>query len=105
MLNKKQAIKIFRADAPRVCDFYEELPLYSGKLPARTLIYDSSAPGEPDEPWDKECPDYEHDCLRCGCGRTVAPDWYVEGTLEVFHRGEWKIAARWVNNYRGGYGI
>jgi hypothetical protein len=104
-MNKKEALRVFRANAPSVCDFYEEAPLYAGHLPARVTLYDSSAPGEPDEAWDKECPGQDHDCGREGCGRTIQPDWYVEGTMEVLHRGEWKLAALWVNHHRGGYGI
>jgi hypothetical protein len=102
------AIETFNGDMPSIVDHFSP---FSGNVANfvdwETSIYDSSAPGEPDEAWDKECPDHEHDCWREGCGRTVSPDWWVEGNLTAKPIGSNKrvVLARWVNHYRGGYGI
>lgn len=100
------AIESFMAEMPRIVDYYSPFKgNFNNYIEWETVLYDSSDVGEPDEPWDKECPDHDHDCCREGCGRTVAPDYYVTGVLTARLIGSNKrvILAEWVNNYSGGY--
>lgn len=102
------AIIKFQKEMPEIVDYYDELrENVNNFIDWETNVYDSSAEGEPDESWNKECPEFDHDCCREGCGRTVVPDWYVTGTLSARRIGSNKreVLLEWGNNYRGGYGI
>lgn len=104
----RKALEEFLASQPEVMDY---LNPFTGNVNNfvdwETSVYDSSAQGEPDAPWTKECPDHDHDCSREGCGRTVSPNWYVWGSLSARLIGSRKrvVLAEWINHYQGGYGI
>lgn len=103
-----KAITEFQAEMPEIMDYYKPFTGNVGNfIDWETVIYDSSAQGEPDEAWSKECPDWDHDCCHEGCGRTVSPDWYVTGVLSgrLVGSNQRVVLAEWVNNYRGGYGL
>lgn len=103
LIDALDALKLFMAECPEIVDYLnpckEDLTGYQGAF----------VPGTDETEWthwSKECPEYDHDCSREGCGRSVSDSYSFWGTLVVLApNGKLVIAAEYMQNVSGGYGI
>jgi hypothetical protein len=100
-MNLKTAKIRFTATAPVIVDYWFFVPAYAGHLPARLTVWD----GAEDAHHTTECPDYEHDCWREGCGKTWSDSYDFGAKLEVLHKGNWKRVGEWTNFVKSGVGF
>jgi hypothetical protein len=103
LVDALDALSQFRAECPQIVDYLktcqEDLTGFEG-------AYVPGTDESEETHWAKECPNYDHDCLDVGCGRSVSESYSFWGTLVVKSpSGRLVVAAEFNQNVTGGYGI